>query len=113
LFARAAVNAMRSGSDPARRSITALSPDPAIGKFQTDLVPQVNVLHWGFSLQYNTYYLTSRFTGGPPKTEPLMSCARTPGPLPPSWLSGTITSAAICQVTVERSHRAGDARAYV
>jgi len=25
----------------------------------------------GFSLQYSTYYLTSRFTGGPPKKEPL------------------------------------------
>jgi len=35
------------------------------------LVPQVETLHWGFSLQYSTYYLTSRFTGGPPKEEPL------------------------------------------
>ena len=49
----------------------ALSPNPATGKFQTDLVPQANILHWGFSLQYSTYYLTSRFTGGPPKKEPL------------------------------------------
>ena len=56
---------------PAGPTGKALSPNPAIGKFQTDLVPQVNVLHWGFSLQYSTYYLTSRFTGGPPKTEPL------------------------------------------
>jgi hypothetical protein len=34
-------------------------------------VPQVETLHWGISLQYSTYHLTSRFTGGPPKEEPL------------------------------------------
>ena len=56
---------------PAGPTGKALSPNPATGKFQTDLVPQVNILHWGFSLQYSTYYLTSRFTGGPPKKEPL------------------------------------------
>lgn len=28
-------------------------------------------LHYGFSIQYSTYYLTSRFTGGPPKQEPV------------------------------------------
>ena len=33
--------------------------------------PAVETLHWGFSIQYSTYYLTSRFTGGPPKEEPL------------------------------------------
>ena len=49
----------------------ALSPNPPTGNVQTALVPQANVLHWGFSLQYSTYYLTSRFTGGPPKAEPL------------------------------------------
>jgi hypothetical protein len=49
----------------------ALTPNPATGSLQSGLVPQVNVLHWGFSLQYSTYYLTSRFTGGPPKAEPL------------------------------------------
>jgi hypothetical protein len=31
----------------------------------------VPILHWGFSIQYSTYYLTSRFTGGAPKQEPL------------------------------------------
>jgi hypothetical protein len=31
----------------------------------------VSILHWGFSIQYSTYYLTSRFAGGPPKQEPL------------------------------------------
>src|SRR6516165_6147093 len=49
----------------------ALSPNPPTGNLQTALVPQANVLHWGFSLQYSTYHLTSRFTGGPPKEEPL------------------------------------------
>ncbi len=29
------------------------------------------VLNWGFSVQYSTYYLTDRFTGGPPAEEPL------------------------------------------
>jgi hypothetical protein len=49
----------------------ALAPNLATGRFETILVPQVQTLHWGFSLQYSTYYLTSRFTGGPPKQEPL------------------------------------------
>ncbi len=30
----------------------------------------VATLHWAFSIQYSTYYLTPRFTGGPPKEEP-------------------------------------------
>jgi hypothetical protein len=34
-------------------------------------LPTVETLHWGLSIQYSTYYLTSRFTGGPPKDEPL------------------------------------------
>ena len=33
--------------------------------------PAVETLHWGFSIQYSTLYLTSRFDGGPPKDEPL------------------------------------------
>jgi hypothetical protein len=35
------------------------------------LIDYVEKLHWGFSVQYSTYYLTSRFNGGPPKEEPL------------------------------------------
>jgi hypothetical protein len=35
------------------------------------LSPGVETLHWGFSIQYSTLYLTSRFDGGPPKEEPL------------------------------------------
>jgi hypothetical protein len=56
---------------PAGPSGKALTPSPATGSLQTELVQQANVLHWSLSLQYSTYYLTSRFTGGPPKEEPL------------------------------------------
>jgi hypothetical protein len=41
------------------------------GKFDSVLSPGVETLHWGFSIQYSTLYLTSRFDGGPPKEEPL------------------------------------------
>jgi hypothetical protein len=50
---------------------TALVPNLATGMFQSIRVPRVETLHWGFSIQYSTYYLSSRFTGGPPKNEPL------------------------------------------
>ena len=40
------------------------------GKAQSVRVPTVETLHWGL-IQYSTYYLTSLFTGGPPKNEPL------------------------------------------
>jgi hypothetical protein len=50
---------------------TALGLNAPSGKLQSVLVPTVETLHWGLSLQYSTYYLTSRFTGGPPKDEPL------------------------------------------
>jgi hypothetical protein len=33
--------------------------------------PGSNVFHWGAALQFSTFYLTDRFTGGPPKEEPL------------------------------------------
>ena len=29
------------------------------------------MLHWGAALEFSTFYLTDRFTGGPPKEEPL------------------------------------------
>jgi hypothetical protein len=56
---------------PFGASTTALSFGAPSGKGQSLLVPTVETLHWGLSLQYSTYYLTSRFTGGPPKDEPL------------------------------------------
>jgi hypothetical protein len=48
-----------------------LAPSVMTGKLTTIPNPLIETLHWGFSLQYSTYYLTSRFTGGPPKEEPL------------------------------------------
>lgn len=41
------------------------------GRFGPMMVPKVETLRWGFAIEYSTYYLTSRFTGGPPKEEPL------------------------------------------
>ena len=56
---------------PFGTTTAALGLNSATGKLQSTLVPTVETLHWGLSLQYSTYYLTSRFTGGPPKDEPL------------------------------------------
>jgi hypothetical protein len=50
---------------------TALAPNIALGRFEPVLAPAVQTLHWGFSIQYSTLYLTNRFDGGPPKDEPL------------------------------------------
>jgi hypothetical protein len=49
----------------------ALAPNLTTGSLQSVPNPGVNTLQWGLSIQYSTYYLTSRFTGGPPKEEPL------------------------------------------
>jgi hypothetical protein len=49
----------------------ALAPNPDTGRFDSVLSPGVETLHWGFSIQYSTLYLTNRFNGGPPKDEPL------------------------------------------
>jgi len=49
----------------------ALSPNLATRTFDSVLSPGVETLRWGFSIQYSTLYLTSRFNGGPPKNEPL------------------------------------------
>jgi hypothetical protein len=49
----------------------AFAPNLATGKFNSVLSRGVEILHWGFSIQYSTLYLTSRFNGGPPKDEPL------------------------------------------
>ena len=50
---------------------SALAPNLITGKLQPIVVSSVETLHWGFSIQYSTLYLTSRFNGGPPKDEPL------------------------------------------
>ena len=49
----------------------ALAPNLVTGGFDNVLFPAVETLHWGFSIQYSTRYLTNRFDGGPPKQEPL------------------------------------------
>ncbi len=49
----------------------ALVPNLATGNFQNLASPAVQTLHWGFSIQYSTLYLTSRFTNSSPKDEPL------------------------------------------
>jgi hypothetical protein len=56
---------------PFAASTTALGFGAPSSKGQSLLVPTIETLHWGLSLQYSTYYLTSRFTGGAPKEEPL------------------------------------------
>ena len=56
---------------PISRRSTTTDIDPATGRL--GLVPTINgnILHWGLALEYSTLYLTDRFTGGPPKEEPL------------------------------------------
>jgi hypothetical protein len=50
---------------------TALAPDLTTGTFESIPGLGIETVHWGFSVQYSTLYLTSRFNGGPPKNEPL------------------------------------------
>ena len=56
---------------PLGRGSIVLAPNPALGRFDAVFSPAVETLHWGFSIQFSTLYLTSRFNGGPPKYEPL------------------------------------------
>jgi hypothetical protein len=50
---------------------TNLGFDPVTGQLGPMLTRNVDILHWGFAVEFSTLYLTSRFTGGPPKEEPL------------------------------------------
>jgi hypothetical protein len=45
--------------------------DPSTGQLGPMLTRNVDILHWGFAIEFSTFYLTSRFSGGPPKEEPL------------------------------------------
>ncbi|HLX17676.1 MAG TPA: hypothetical protein VKS24_21005 [Bradyrhizobium sp.] len=45
--------------------------NPVSGQLGPMLTRSVDILHWGFAVEFSTLYLTSRFTGGPPKEEPL------------------------------------------
>jgi hypothetical protein len=44
--------------------------DPMSGQLAPMATSNVDILHWGFAVEFSTLYLTSRFTGGPPKEEP-------------------------------------------
>jgi hypothetical protein len=56
---------------PVSSRATALAPNLTTGRFDSVLFPGVETLHWGFSIQYSTLYLTNRYDGGPPKNEPI------------------------------------------
>jgi len=45
--------------------------DPLTGQLGPMLTRSVDIQHWGFAIEFSTLYLTSRFTGRPPKEEPL------------------------------------------
>jgi hypothetical protein len=47
-----------------------LGIDPISGQLGPMLTRNVDILHWGFAVEFSTLYLTNRFTGGPPKEEP-------------------------------------------
>jgi len=57
---------------PMSGTSTNLGIDPQTGQLGPMLTRSVDTLHWGFSVQYSTYYLTTRITPGKlPKEEPL------------------------------------------
>jgi len=46
--------------------------DPLTGQLGPMLTRNVDILHWGFAIEFSTLYLTNRFTPGKlPKEEPL------------------------------------------
>jgi hypothetical protein len=56
---------------PAGSVSSNLGIDPASGQLGPMLTRNFDILHWGFAVEFSTLYLTSQFTGGPPKEEPL------------------------------------------
>jgi hypothetical protein len=65
-----AITAAFADEVPLGRIGMARAPNPALGRFDAVFAPAVETLHWGFSIQFSTLYLTSRYNGGPPKEEP-------------------------------------------
>jgi hypothetical protein len=65
-----AITGAASIEAPLGRTATNLAVDPDTGVLGPMTTIQVPTVHWGFSVEFSTYYLTSRFTGGPPKEEP-------------------------------------------
>lgn len=56
---------------PTRDTTTIVGVDPLTNRFGPMVTRLPDTVHWGFALEYSTLYLTDRFTGGPPKKEPL------------------------------------------
>jgi hypothetical protein len=56
---------------PLSPTSTILGIDSGTRRLGPVLGRNVDTLHWGIAIEYSTYYLTSRFTGAPPKEEPL------------------------------------------
>jgi hypothetical protein len=57
---------------PMSDTSTNLGIDERAGQFTSIPTRNADTLHWGFSIQYSTFYLTSRYTPGRlPKNEPL------------------------------------------
>lgn len=56
---------------PTSTTATNFGFDPSTGQPGPMQTSRGGTLHWGFSIQYSTFYLTRRYTGGPPKAEPL------------------------------------------
>lgn len=56
---------------PAGGISTNLGIDPLTGQLGPTLTRQVDILRWGFAIEYNTLYLTKRIGNGLPKQEPL------------------------------------------
>lgn len=56
---------------PTSSTSSAVGTDIAPGRPSRLLLHNTNSVQWAFALEYSTLYLTDRFTGGPPKEEPL------------------------------------------
>jgi hypothetical protein len=66
-----AVTGAISAEFPAAPTSINFGLDPVTSQFGPVITPRVETVHWGFALEYSTFYLTPRYTGGPPKKEPL------------------------------------------
>jgi hypothetical protein len=55
---------------PLQRSSTTYFSDPEDGSLELFSTKNDAILHWGFSIQYSTFYMSDRFTGTPRTEEP-------------------------------------------
>jgi hypothetical protein len=56
---------------PTSRGWPIVGVDPITDALAATTTTFKETLRWGFALEYSTFYLTDRYTGGPPKEEPL------------------------------------------